>query len=143
MNKRQLLQKILARPKNVRFGDMVTLTRLITIRCLADPIHAKLLLGEARLLRTQVPVTVKIGDHKLQNVCCFVEPGEFRNHRSKGLVLGMEHRATAPASDIRCLTRTFHIRPVGGHGSPPGYRCGRERSHISPGPLARSGRKLA
>ena len=63
----------------------------LTVWCLTDPIIAKVLLGEARVLREQIPVVVEISEHQLQNIRCFAEPGEFRNHRSKGLVLWVEN----------------------------------------------------
>jgi hypothetical protein len=56
-------------------------------------IYPKLLLGWARVLTKQIPVTVEIGDRRLESARCFVEPGEFQNHRSQGLVLWVEDPA--------------------------------------------------
>jgi hypothetical protein len=53
-------------------------------------IYAKLLLGNARVLTSQVAITVAVDDRELRGVRCFAEPGEFRNHRSKGLVLWVD-----------------------------------------------------
>ena len=63
---------------------------LILVLHETDPIYRKLLLGWARVLKKQIPVTVEVGDHQLPGVRCFTEPGEFGNHRSKGLGLRMK-----------------------------------------------------
>jgi hypothetical protein len=73
---------------------------LIIVGRLADPIYRKLLLGWARVLTKEIPVTVEIDDHALGNVRCFAEPGEFRNHRSKGLVLWLENPRYALGYDV-------------------------------------------
>ena len=67
---------------------------------MADPVSRKLLLGEARILTKQIPVTVQIDGHKLERVRCFVEPGEFRNHRSDGLVLRMDGAHSERGCDV-------------------------------------------
>ena len=71
-------------------GAGCILVAMIVLWHRTDPIHKKLLLGCARVLKKQIPVTLEVDDRKIQGVRCFVEPGEFRNHRSKGLVLWVE-----------------------------------------------------
>jgi len=66
------------------------LVAMIVLWHRTDPIHKKLLLGCARVLKKQIPVTLEVDDRKIQGVRCFVEPGEFGNHRSRGLVLWVE-----------------------------------------------------
>jgi len=65
-----------------------------------DPIYRKLLLGCARVLKRELPVIVEVDNRQLQGVRCFVEPGEFGNHRSKGLVLWVEDPRIALGYDV-------------------------------------------
>ncbi len=63
-------------------------------------IYPKLLLGWARVLTRQIPVTAEVGGRRLEGTRCFVEPGEFQNQRSKGLVLWVENPAAVLGRDI-------------------------------------------
>jgi hypothetical protein len=79
------------RRSKMTVAAVCVLTASIVVWFLTDPIYAKLLLGQARALRKQIPVTVEVSDHRLPGVRCFAEPGKFWNHRSKGLVLRLEN----------------------------------------------------
>ena len=57
---------------------------------LSDPLSRKLLLGQARLLTQELPVTAEVDGHRLEAIRCFAEPGRFGSPASKRLVLWMD-----------------------------------------------------
>jgi len=80
---------------------------LIVLWQRTDPIYEKLLLGWARVLKKQIPVTVEIDDHKLQGVRCFAEPGEL-DPQERIVLVEQYHKKARVVLPNRVMHATMH-----------------------------------
>lgn len=73
---------------------------LLLVWFASDRIHAKLLVGAARILRHRVPVVLSVEGVSLHNVYCFREDSLFSGERSGRLILWVEIPKAVLGRDI-------------------------------------------
>jgi hypothetical protein len=69
---------------------LCTLAALAITKIASDPIYGKLLVGTARVLTKRIPITLEVGDQRIDRVWCFRESNLFHGGASKRLILWLE-----------------------------------------------------
>lgn len=112
---------------------------LAVVEVVSVPIYGKLLTGTARILTERIPITVKIGDRRIERVWCFRESNRFRGGVRRSLILWLEspramfgrhvlildldhgtvHVPNSAISDYRLILRRWLVQSEKGDGGVP------------------------